>query len=87
MKKNKFFKVDRFSVLQPAKRPDPKEEEKERQIMKRMEESFEIEKADLKTNPMVSPKAVKAYYDHYKKISKVNQQNDYYKISGMQFIY
>lgn len=60
-------------MLQPVKRPDPTDEQKERDIMRQLEESPEIEKFDLKTNPTVAPNAVTAFYDHYKKHSKIRQ--------------
>lgn len=81
--KKKFFKVDH--VLKPKKKPDPLEEEQENEIRKNLQLSPEIVKEDLLNKPLIGPQAVQMYYQHYKKVSKVRQQNDFFKINGITF--
>ncbi|CAD8171615.1 unnamed protein product [Paramecium pentaurelia] len=77
--KKKFFRVDH--VLKLKKKPDPLEEEQENEIRKNLQLSPEIVKEDLQNKPLVGPQAVQLYYQHYKKVNKVRQQNDFFKIS------
>ncbi|CAK71897.1 unnamed protein product (macronuclear) [Paramecium tetraurelia] len=69
--KKKFFRVD--NVLKPKKKPDPLEEELENEIRKNFERRF--------IKQTFSWTLVQLYYQHYKKVNKVRQQNEFFNIS------
>jgi hypothetical protein len=72
----KFFKVNRFAGLTVNNDEiDQADILKEKQLIKNLEDSQELQFADREAPDLIGEHAPKAYYLHYKHIDKIQQQN------------
>ncbi|CAD8099201.1 unnamed protein product [Paramecium primaurelia] len=78
-KKPMFQRVPRTSVLQPLKKEDDKTNNKD--IIKQLQESPEQKLEDQIHKPLVGSQSARSYFQHYKVLNKVKQQNEYHKIN------
>ncbi|CAD8165096.1 unnamed protein product [Paramecium pentaurelia] len=78
-KRQMFQRVDRFSVLQPIKKEEDKLTDKD--IMRQLQESPEQKLEDQIPKQLVGSQSARSYFQHYKVLNKVKQQNDYHKIN------
>ena len=74
LKKPKFY---HYLFLSEEKKLElENEEKKEKEVKEQIEKSFEIEIEDNKPKQQIGEKAIEEYYRHYKKLRKVEDQNN-----------
>ncbi|KAL4504535.1 hypothetical protein ABPG72_009981 [Tetrahymena utriculariae] len=55
--------------------------------LKKLNESDDMQLEDKKSKEIVGEEAIDQYYGHYKNLSKIVQQNNYYQVQRTQFYY
>lgn len=73
LKKPKFYQW--LFLDEEKKKEIENEEKKEKEVKEQIEKSFEIDIEDSKPKELVGDIAIDAYYRHYKKLKKVQDQN------------
>lgn len=73
-----FLSMDRHSTKF-------EEEENEEYIKKKLNDSFELEIEDQKPNVLVGASAINSYYNYYKKLEKIKDQNKISSTNGFFF--
>jgi len=58
------------------------EDEADEQYMKKLNDSFEMEIEDQKSNDLVGQNAINTYYSYYKRLEKIKDKNKYSSTSG-----
>lgn len=74
LKKPKFYQW--IFLDEEKKKEIENEEKKEKEVKEKIEKSFEIEIEDSKPKEMIGDVAIEDYYKHYKKLKKVQDQNN-----------
>ena len=74
LKKPKFYQ---WLFLSEEKKKEMEiEEKKENEVKEQIEKSFEIDIEDTKPKELLGERAIEDYYRHYKKLKKVQDQNN-----------
>lgn len=80
-----FLKINRFGNKEQQEEDyerDEKDKKHEKELIARLETSFELEYEDLQVKPTTGKSAAKEYFAHYKQLGRVSQQNEFKSLKG-----